>query len=56
MISYHPRFDALSRGLVSETSMLAIEDVSVRTTILADALAIILCSFTFFEAKIKLIL
>lgn len=55
MISYHPLFDALSWGRVSETSMLAIEDVSV-TTILADALATILCSFTFFEARTKLTL
>lgn len=53
MISYHPLFDALSWGRVSETSMLAI---SVRTTILADALATILCSFTFFEARTKLTL
>ena len=56
MISYHPLFDALSWGCVSETSMLAIEDVSLRTTILADALATILCSFTFFEARTKLTL
>lgn len=41
---------------VSETSMLAIKDVSLRTTILADALATILCSFTFFEARTKLTL